>query len=249
MATATYNPNYKQGLNKARLNVQSLQSEIEKAQSNIGKTKQSAQKTAALWKGGQRGAAISEMADASQYLADQYDLNKSNLNLARMQATTQEVAGGAGKIVSAAENARLLKALWESTKLGVLLRKKINDHDNIAFMFILSLSILSDFSDLLPFIGTILSACITVIIVIAMFGRGLWKKKLFIKIILLVLLGLDCIPIIEILPWTTIGTILAWRASAKEAREAKKELIDVEQKIPDLKAESENDYNELVGQY
>lgn len=229
MNTETYNPNYRQKLNQARLSAQSLQQQVGRAQKNILKIRQSSQKASEMWQKGQKGSAISEMAAAAQGIDDQYGLSKRNLNIARMHSTAQDTARSLEKIERAVLQQKKLSAILETLKLAHSFRKKIADYDNTPFPIILIAAIVSDFVDIIPFVGTLLK----IFQFYALWGKGAWKVKVFCRI----LLFFDMIPPLSWLPMSTISVAYVWRKCAQEAAENKKSLDKAEEQIK--KEESE----------
>jgi hypothetical protein len=256
----TYDPNFSQSLNKARLGARQLSKELSKAQKNAEMLRQSGQETRKLLKKQEFGQAFLKATSTAQQLDDQYDLSKRSLNVARMQSTAQETAEAFAAIEKAAAEKSLARGLWAAIMLAHSHREKINNHDNSPFFFMFLAAMASDLLDLSIFLGW----PIKVYLLYTMFGRGAWKAKMGAQLGAMgynklatsrfgkkylkkafALIGLDFIPLISSLPLTMIGVAYAWRKSSQEAEQAKKDLAAIEQQIPDI----HNEIDKLDEQY
>lgn len=110
-----------------------------------------------------------------------------------------------------------------ATKLALKHRKAIKEGNFTPFIPALAFALAKDgILDMLDIliVTKLLGIFIAVYLFIFLWGRGTWKVRL----VVFVLSCLDFIPIIDMLPMSTVCVLYAYHHVKKKAKEAKKEL-------------------------
>ncbi|MDP1884066.1 MAG: hypothetical protein Q8L10_01740 [Candidatus Moranbacteria bacterium] len=184
-----------------------------------------------------------------------------------------------GEIGSAAENARRLKrisgsaasgrggkALSEAIKLGLDLRRQIEEGKDIPFVFLIILASAGDVIDLLnlvmdafmigivvPPLGIITRSAIFVIMFLSLWGKGAFIKKIVVRILMVTVI--ESIPIfpfslIAVLPIETLTILWIWHNTHKKIKKAEARLKGIGGKIkknyPSIIEELKNISTELL---
>lgn len=172
----------------------------------------------------------------------QYQQQLRNLQTNRLQSTQQKIKKS-GKIISNIETLATGGTL-QAVKLSREHREALKYGDFSVFFVPFTLALMKDgFLDLvgsIPIIGVFLvmipSLSITIHLFIFLFGHGLWWKKRAVQMLIRAFcffLFLDYLPIINIIPWTTLGVFLVYRDAKKDyetAKRAEKTVLKQEEK-------------------
>lgn len=182
------------------------------------------------------------------YLSKQGNYMK-NLILARANSTRNsyqgekyEDEGQDSDMDMAADAYELLKTpKWKlpfkAAQFGNMLRRKIDDHENSPFIILFIIALITDSAEIIPG-GFIVALSLQIIFLFALWGRGRFKKKIFLKI----LIFCEFIPFLEMLPLNAIVILWIWHQSRKEADEAGKQLEKIERNMKKFKKEQQEAY-------
>jgi len=141
----------------------------------------------------------------------------------------------AGKSLKKVASGPKYKVPFEAIKLGLKLRKDVDDHKKAPWVVAVAFAMIVDLADATWIIGFFLKF----VLFIFLWGRGTWKVKITCRLLLL----FDMIPPICWLPLSTIAVLYAWRKSSKEAEAAEKKLEKNKGKLYD-----HEDYDEELAE-
>jgi len=110
------------------------------------------------------------------------------------------------------------KIPFETFKLAQEYRKQIDEHKNAPWIIIILVSIWIDFFDFI-FIGYFFKP----FLFFALWGKGSWKAKVFIRF----LLFFELIPGVNWLPLQTLASVYAWKHTSQRSAEAEKKLEEL----------------------
>jgi len=173
----------------------------------------------------QSTADFTENQNNSEY--DNYPNNyKNNLVIARARNRKSSKGGTLG--TSAKSIAKVMegpkwKAPMEALKLAYKLRKRVKEGENTPFLIALLVAIAIDFADATWFIGLFCKP----FLFFFLWGKGTFKIKVTVRILLFI----DCIPIISLLPLSTVCVFYAWHHVRKEVKKDKKKLEKIEKEL------------------
>jgi hypothetical protein len=153
--------------------------------------------------------------------------HKSNLEMARRKKLQSEAGSlkSAGKSLTKAAEGPAWMAPIRAMKLALEMRKKAKEGMDAPWVLAISLAIACDLADLLPIAGWIISWIFRPFLFIFLFKTGRWKVKLLRALLML----FDAIPFVNMLPWTTIAVIHAYKGAHKKLKEADKKIEEVQQ--------------------
>lgn len=111
-------------------------------------------------------------------------------------------------------------------------RKAIKAGDMSVFIPAFVFAIAKDgFLDMIPGLGQIFGFPVAVYLFIFLWGHGVWKMRIKTRIIIGILSMLDIIPVIGMIPMSTLGVFYVYRQVSKKAFEAKMELKELEKSM------------------
>jgi len=133
---------------------------------------------------------------------------KSSFN-AKMFGGIQEASSGS-----------VYKAPVKAISLGLEARKSLDEFNNTPFFYLFPFAIVIDFIDLIPFAGSIVTFFLKPFLFVTLWGRGRWK----VKVVRFLLFFTDYAPVVNKLPWSTIGVAYVYYSLKKEKESAQLEL-------------------------
>lgn len=111
-------------------------------------------------------------------------------------------------------------------------RKAIKEGDLSVFIPAFVFAIAKDgFLDMIPGLGQIFGFPVAVYLFVFLWGHGVWKMRIKTRIIIGILSLLDFIPVIGMIPMSTMGVFYVYRQVSKRAFEAKMQLKDLEKSM------------------
>lgn len=116
--------------------------------------------------------------------------------------------------------------------MAIQARKDIDDHKKAPWFLLYALALATDFLDLIPVFGWFFARMIQLFLFISLLGRGRFIKKKVMKLIAGMLIKF--IPIINMIPSTTL--VVAWihHDSEKNYEKGKKQIKETKEAVPGL---------------
>jgi len=111
----------------------------------------------------------------------------------------------------------------EAFRLAREYRRQINEHKNAPWLIIILVSACVDFLGDAIFMGYFIKP----FLFFALWGKGAWKAKIFIRF----LLFMELVPGLNLLPLQTLAAVYAWKHTAQRANEAEKKLAKIKKNI------------------
>jgi hypothetical protein len=137
-------------------------------------------------------------------------------NLKRERALYRE-AGESFKKTAAGSPAM---APIRAVQLGKKMRRAAKEGQQSSWLIAFALAIACDCADFIPVAGWIITLFFRPTLFIFLWGRGTWK----IKLVCYTLVFLDFIPVISMIPLSTISVAYAYAKSIKKIKEVKAQL-------------------------
>lgn len=111
-------------------------------------------------------------------------------------------------------------------------RKAIKAGDMSVFIPAFVFALAKDgFLDMIPGLGQVFGFPVAVYLFIFLWGHGVWKMRIKTRIIIGILSMLDIIPVIGMIPMSTMAVFYVYRQVSKKAFEARMELKELEKSM------------------
>lgn len=144
-----------------------------------------------------------------------------NLSAAREKKTYQE----AGKSIRKAATGSPVMAPVRAVRLASKMRKAAESGSQTPWLIAFTLAIACDAMDVIPVAGWIVTFFFRPFLFVFLWGKGTWK----IKLVCYGLVFLDFIPVIDMLPLSTISVAYAYAKSRKKLHSQKSNLKTIPQ--------------------
>lgn len=145
-----------------------------------------------------------------------------------MQRIEKQKQGGRIRKNNSVENiARAKKAMSGSkvlmpvraASLALKMRRDNKEEiDESAYAMAFFFAFIADFADFIPVAGPIISLFIKPFLFVFLWGKGSWK----VKVVRFVLIGLDCLPVSNKVPWSMICVAYSY---SQEKKQLKKSIV------------------------
>ncbi len=120
----------------------------------------------------------------------------------------------------------------DAAQLALEHRKAIKVGDLSVFIPAFVFAIAKDgFLDMIPGIGQILGPPVAIYLFIFLWGHGVWKMRIMTRIIVGILSLLDFIPVVGMIPMSTLAVFYVYRQVNKRAFESKMALKEIEKSM------------------
>lgn len=120
----------------------------------------------------------------------------------------------------------------DAFKMALEHRKAIKEGDLSVFIPAFVFAIAKDgFLDLIPGLGQIFGFPVAVYLFIFLWGHGVWKMRIKTRIIIAILSALDFIPVVGMIPMSTMGVFYVYRQVSKKAFDARMQLKSLEKSV------------------
>lgn len=166
-------------------------------------------------------------------------INDSKSKLQQRRAATnnsnKENGEDQGSYIKDAANATVGSKLLIPGKviaIAIQARKDINDHQKTPWFLLIALALAIDFLDLIPIFGWFFARMISLFLFITLLGRGRWIKKYIWKLV--VALFIKFIPIINMIPSTTLVVVWIHHDSEKAIKKGAEILKETKKAVPEL---------------
>jgi hypothetical protein len=107
-----------------------------------------------------------------------------------------------------------------AVQLGKKMRKAAKDGQQSSWLIAFALAVACDCADFIPVAGWIITLFFRPTLFIFLWGRGAWK----IKLVCYSLVFLDFIPVVSMIPLSTISVAYAYKKSREKIRSSKAEF-------------------------